>query len=567
MGRTGIAELALEGGMVGADKLEHARRNARGTGDQALAHSMLSLGHISENQYVSLLSRHLSLPLVKLVEETIDPQAPHLLQEDFVRRHNALPIRIEDDELTVAVFPPVDPSALDEIELTTGYKAKPVIASLSEIQLAINQSFTTQRRTNQTIVDMQVEEYRPGAREGIVIDEIADTVDSPPVVRLVVDIIDGAINERASDIHLEPQENAMRVRYRIDGVLHDVMHIPYQAQASVVSRIKILSGMDITEKRLSQDGHISIRKGGREYDMRVATLLTINGEKVVMRILSRETMLMNLEKLGFIREDYERVAQLIEKPHGMLLVTGPTGCGKTTTLYSVLNRLDSASQNIVTIEDPVEFKLRGVNQSQINPSAGITFAGGLRSILRQDPNIIMVGEIRDAETAEIAIQASLTGHLVFSTLHTSDAPGAVTRLANMGVKDYLISASVIGVVAQRLVRVVCPYCKEPCRVNVKELFGQFGVNAAKTGTAVLYKGKGCKFCSGTGYRGRIGIFEVMTISEKIKDLILRGGQAPDLRRVAIQEGMNTMRHSAFRKVIEGVTTVEEVRRSVFVSMD
>jgi len=299
----------------------------------------------------------------------------------------------------------------------------------------------------------------------------------------------------------------------------------------------------------------------------VASFLTINGEKIVMRILSRETMLMDLEKLGLEPNDLTTLKKLIETPHGMILVTGPTGCGKTTSLYSVLNRINSQSENIVTIEDPVEFKLPGINQSQINPAAGLTFANGLRSMLRQDPNVIMVGEIRDGETAEIAVQASLTGHLVLSTLHTSDAPSAITRLVNMGVKEYLISASVIGVIAQRLVRMICQSCKEEYRVDVGELFGEFGVSSQRGGKAVLYRGRGCKFCSNTGYFGRVGIFEIMTISENIKSMILDGAYAPDIRLAAVREGMNTLRHSAFKKVVEGLTTVEEIRRSVFVAVE
>ncbi|MFA6450637.1 MAG: GspE/PulE family protein, partial [bacterium] len=356
-------------------------------------------------------------------------------------------------------------------------------------------------------------------------------------------------------------------RYRIDGILHDVMHIPQNVYASVISRIKILSGMDITEKRAPQDGHMNIKKSGREYDMRVATFLTINGEKVVMRILSRETMLLNLEQLGLNTNDLNTLNELIQRPNGMVLVTGPTGCGKTTTLYSVLSRINTQAFNIVTIEDPVEFKLPGINQSQVNAGAGITFARGLRSMLRQDPNIIMVGEIRDGETAEISVQASLTGHLVFSTLHTSNAPTTVTRLANMGVKEYLITASVAGVVAQRLVRVLCSSCKEPYRMDVEQLFGEFGVTSKRRGKAVLYRAKGCKFCSNTGYYGRVGIFEVMRMTETIKEIILRGGYAPEIRMAAVRDGMSTLRHSAFRKVIEGVTTIEEIRRSVFVNID
>ncbi len=567
MARSRISDLALARNLVTHDQIERARRAARAPGDQALGQALLELGFISIENLTQLLSEQISIPTIDLISEEIDPQIPHLLPEDFLRKNNILPFKLEGDVIHVALFPPMDPAVMDEIELTTGYKVEPALAPPNEIQLSLNQHFNTRNRTRQTIVDMHMEEFGPSHGDSLIIDEIVDTVDSPPVVRLVVDIIDGAIHERASDIHLEPQETHMRVRYRIDGMLQNVMQIPAQVQASVISRIKILSGMDITEKRAPQDGHISIKKGDRQFDIRVASFLTINGEKIVMRILSRETMLMDLEKLGLEPNDLTTLKKLIETPHGMILVTGPTGCGKTTSLYSVLNRINSQSENIVTIEDPVEFKLPGINQSQINPAAGLTFANGLRSMLRQDPNVIMVGEIRDGETAEIAVQASLTGHLVLSTLHTSDAPSAITRLVNMGVKEYLISASVIGVIAQRLVRMICQSCKEEYRVDVGELFGEFGVSSQRGGKAVLYRGRGCKFCSNTGYFGRVGIFEIMTISENIKSMILDGAYAPDIRLAAVREGMNTLRHSAFKKVVEGLTTVEEIRRSVFVAVE
>ncbi len=565
--RSNFADLVKLKKLATPDQIEQARLRARSPGDLALGQTLVDLGFITQNDLVELLSEELNIPVADLIAEEIDPQIPHLLSEELLRKYNILPYKLEDDVLSVAIWPPVDPTALDEIELTTGYTLKPMIAPAAEIQLLLNQHFSAKTRTRQTIVDMHVDEYSPVKGDSIIIDEVMDTVESPPVVRLVVDIIDGAINERASDIHLEPQEASMRVRYRIDGMLHDVMQVPQHVYASVVSRIKILSGMDITEKRAPQDGHMSIKKGGYEYDIRVATFLTINGEKVVMRILSRDTMLMNLEQLGLNPKDLKTLNELIQRPYGMVLVTGPTGCGKTTTLYSVLSRINTKESNVVTIEDPVEFKLAGINQSQVNPAAGITFAKGLRSILRQDPNIIMVGEIRDSETAEIAVQASLTGHLVFSTLHTSNAPSAITRLENMGVKEYLISASVVGVVAQRLVRTLCMSCREPYRIDVEQLFNEFGVRTGRRGKAVIYRAKGCKFCGGSGYRGRIGIFEVMRVTDQIKDIIVQGGHAPDIRLSAVRDGMSTLRHSAFRKVIEGSTTIEEVRRSVFVSID
>ena len=567
MARARLAEILQKRNLVSDDQYEQARRHARGLGDHAILHALGDLGFISGEAAIDVLSEHLAIPRIDLSEDVIDPQVSHLLPEELLRRHTLFPFQIENDSISLAICPPIDLSIVDEIELTTGYSVTTFLAPENEIRLALNQHFNTQRRTRQTIIDMHVEEQIPLESGELVIDDVLDAVDSPPVVRLVVDIIDGAINERASDIHLEPQEDTLRIRYRIDGVLHDVMQIPRHVEASVISRIKILSNMDITEKRASQDGHISIKKGSGEYDIRVATYLTINGEKIVMRLLSKETMLIDLEGLGLNARDLNGLTELIERPYGMILVTGPTGCGKTTTLYSILNRINNQSENIVTIEDPVEYKLPGINQSQVSAASGVTFATGLRSILRQDPNIMMVGEIRDSETAKIANQASITGHLVFSTLHTSNASNAITRLVEMGVKEYLISASLIGVVAQRLIRVICPYCKEAYKVDVRELFDDFGVSSSKRGKATLYRGKGCKFCSFTGYQGRLGIFEVMKVTENIQNMILNGRSANEIRQVAIQEGMSTLRHSAFRKVVEGVTTFEEVRRSVFISID
>lgn len=567
MARVRVSEILQRKNLVSHEQYEQARRQARGAGDQMVVNSLVDLGLISHEDMVDVLSEQLGIPRVELTDDKVDPQVCHLLPEELLRRHNVFPYAIENDTISIALAPPVDMSVIDEVELTTGYGVEPFLAAENEIRLALNQHFNTQHRTQQTIIDMHVEEQVPLETGELVIDDMVDMVDSPPVVRLVVDIIDGAINERASDIHLEPQEHALRVRYRIDGVLQDVMQIPRHVEASVISRIKILSNMDITEKRAPQDGHITIKKGGREFDIRSATYLTINGEKVVMRLLSKENMLMSLESLGLEGRDLSVIKDLIERPNGMILVTGPTGCGKTTTLYSVLSRINNQAENIVTIEDPVEYKLPGINQSQVNPAAGVTFATGLRSLLRQDPNIIMVGEIRDSDTARIANQASITGHLVFSTLHTSNASNSITRLVEMGVQDYLLAASLSGVVAQRLVRKICPYCKEPYKVDVKELFRDFGVKSDKAGKATLYRGRGCKFCSYTGYLGRIGVFEIMRVSEKIQEMIFEGRGAAEIRQTAIKEGMSTLRHSSFRKVVEGITTFEEVKKSVFISID
>lgn len=562
-----LGTLLIDRNLLTVEQIETAHMNVTGMGERAFLKELVRLEYISSEALSRALSEHLGLPYVDLKEFPVDGQVPMLLPEEFLRRHGVIPIRLEDDELILAMYPPMDLAVLDEIELTTGYRAKPVIATENDIQIALNQHFSAQHRTKQTIVDMRLQEREPADEGELILDEIVDTVESPPIVRLVVDIIDGAINERASDIHLEPQDDDTRVRYRIDGMLHDIMRIPRNIEASVISRIKILSNMDITEKRAPQDGHMNIKKAGKDYDLRISTFLTVNGEKLVMRLLSKDTMLMRLEELGLLTDDLTKLKRLTSKPHGMVLITGPTGCGKTTTLYSILSRINSVAENVVTIEDPVEYRLPGINQSQVNISGGVSFANGLRSLLRQDPNIIMVGEIRDMETAEVSIQAALTGHLIFSTLHTSDAVSAVTRLMDMGIKEYLISASIAGVVAQRLVRSICPACKESYSADVPELMNEFGIESSRKGTAMLWRGKGCKLCGQQGYRGRVGVFEVLTFSDTFRDAVLRNKPVHELRRLAVSEGMTPLRHTAFRKVIEGVTTIDEVRRSVFISID
>jgi type IV pilus assembly protein PilB len=425
--------------------------------------------------------------------------------------------------------------ALDEIKLLTGCEIKALPASENQLIATIDKYFRVEEATKQALIDMRMEGLKATkAREGEVVEEVARAEDQP-VVKLMNSIINGAIGAKASDIHLEPQEPEMRVRYRIDGVLHDVMTIPKHVEPALVSRTKIISNMDITEKRHPQDGHLTVAFQGKPYDMRVSSMPDITGEKMVLRILDKTQMLLGLEELGLNKEEEEVIKTLISKPYGMIFVTGPTGSGKTTTLYSVLSRLNKEDVNIITVEDPVEFKLTGINQTQVNPAAGITFANELRSILRQDPNIIMVGEVRDLETAEIAVQAALTGHLVLSTLHTNDAPSAITRLIDMGIEPFLISSTVIGVVAQRLARKICKECQ----------------------------GKGCNYCYHTGMKGRTGIFEIMTVSNGIKKLIQEKAPAAEIKELAIKESMKTLQMSGDEKVKQGICTKEEVSRVVY----
>ncbi|MFH1798129.1 MAG: GspE/PulE family protein [Candidatus Omnitrophota bacterium] len=475
---------------------------------------------------------------VNLKTETLNPQIVMMIPEDAARRYKVIAVRIEGASLCVAMADPSNLPVRDEIKLIAGSAIKPLKAPEKDITQAINQYYKIEEISKQALIDMRLEKMkeRKIKRENITpIDEMTQKAGDMPVVKLVDDIIAGGINAKASDIHLEPQKPEMVVRYRVDGVLRDILTVPKHIEPQVISRIKILSNIDITERRRPQDGHIVLKREDKEYDFRISTLRTIGGEKIVMRIFDKSAMLISLEQLGLTKPDEDRFKDLIKKPHGMILVTGPTGSGKTTTLYAVLQMLNSKEKNILTVENPVEYKLDRINQIQIDEGIKMTFAASLRTILRQDPDIIMVGEIRDKETAETAIQAALTGHLVFSTLHTNDAPSAVTRLVDMGVEPFLIASTVIGCLAQRLCRTICSECK----------------------------GKGCGFCYGTGYKGRTGIFELMKVNEEIRSAILDRKAPSVIKKIAVKEGMKTLEENGKAKVESGISTLEEVERVVY----
>ena len=478
---------------------------------------------------------------VKIKNEKIDIQVVRMISEATARKYKVIAVKAEGNVLYVAMADPSNLPVRDELKLLTGCVIKPLQASEKEIVQAISQYYKIEETSKQALIDMRLQKLKEAKKKEEVEDVIMPMegeiykVEEMPVVKLVNNIINGGIDAKASDIHLEPQDPEMIVRYRVDGILHDIMSMPKHIEPQIISRIKILSNMDISERRRPQDGHITLKKEGKEYDFRVSTMLTVGGEKMVMRIFDKSTMLIGLEQLGFTAEDETKFREMIRKPYGIILVTGPTGCGKTTTLYTVLKQLNSKENNIITIENPVEYKLDRINQIQVDEGTKMTFAAGLRTILRQDPDVIMVGEIRDKETAVIAVQAALTGHLVFSTLHTNDAPGAVTRLMDMGVEPFLISSTVIGCMAQRLCRTICPECK----------------------------GTGCDVCYNTGFKGRIGIFEFMAISGNIRDLILKKKPASEIKELAVKEGMKTLEENGKQKVVEGISTEEEVRRVVY----
>lgn len=497
---------------------------------------------------------------IELTSDTVNPQIAHMLPEEVVRRTNMLPFSIEGDELRVATIEPLDLPGLDEVKLLTGIKVKPIIVPEKELLHAINEQFSIRQTSKQAIVDMRLRELAAEAETN----QVEQPDNEEPVVALVDSIIRGAVSDKASDIHLEPQYPEMRVRYRINGILHTIATVPPYISLSVVSRIKLMADMDITERRRPQDGHISTNIEDRQIDLRVSTVLTVNGEKIVMRVLDRESMLISLEQFGLSYDQQKLFESLINRPHGMILITGPTGSGKTTTLYAILQQLDSYSQNIVTIENPVEYQMQDINQIQVNPNANLTFANALRTIVRQDPDVIMVGEIRDFETADVAIQASLTGHLVFSTLHTNDAPGAIVRLLDMGVQPFFTASAVVGVAAQRLIRTVCPECRKLYRPSSEEL-QQMNIPADQD--IMLTKGMGCAFCFNTGYRGRTGIFELMKVDDSIRELILKQAPASEIEKKASKAGMKSLREMGREKVLQGISTVEEIRKATYVEDD
>ncbi|MEW6188692.1 MAG: ATPase, T2SS/T4P/T4SS family [Actinomycetota bacterium] len=549
-----LKEILMNEGIVTPEQLVRAEEVQRKSG-KSLAQVLMDMKLINEDTLTSVLAKRKGLSFVDLGDYKVNASAVAIISEEMARRYLIFPIDFEGDRLVVAMANPDDIVAIDDLRIVTGYDVKPVVSTEFDILSAINHYYRMGEALGREIEGiMEVEEEIP-------VEKIHEIAEEAPIVKLVNLIITRAIHDRASDIHIEPQEKNLRVRYRVDGVLQEVMRSPKGIQPALVSRFKIMAGMDIAECRKPQDGHCGLTVGGKAYDFRVATLPTVHGERVVLRILEEESILMDLDDLGMLPESLERFKSSFTKPYGTILVTGPTGSGKSTTLYAVLNVLNIPEKNIVTIEDPVEYRLPGINQIQINPKASLTFARGLRSILRSSPDIIMVGEIRDRETAQIAIEAALTGHLVLSTLHTNDAPGAITRLTEMGIPPFLISSAVDCVQAQRLARRLCKECKEPHNPSPKAL-KEIGFPLEGDDVPSLYRPKGCSKCNDTGYKGRIGIYEIMLMSETIKRLTVEKATAEEIKEVAIAEGMKTLRQDGFEKVRLGITSIEEIMRVI-----
>jgi len=588
-----LGELLIKRNFITPEQLKKAQDEQKLKGGR-LESNLVKLGYIKEDELLSFLSAQYRVPSVKISKIEINPNVTKLIPPSISKKYFIIPINRVGPKLTLAMADPSNIVVIDEIKFMTGFNVEPVVASETEIVDAIKKyyggggSVAGLGTTSFQALDYSLEEDKSSDSDFDLIDtslvdvdefdklvhgavdnievvenQTADETDEigGPIIKIVNGVLIKAIKLGASDVHFEPYEKSFRVRYRVDGVMRREMTLPTQIKNAIVSRLKIMSKLDIAERRLPQDGRIKLRLGkGREMDFRVSTVPVLFGEKVVLRLLDKSSLQLDMVKLGFEESSLEDFKNALRKPVGMILVTGPTGSGKTTTLYSALSELNKETENITTAEDPVEYNFMGINQVQMHEEIGLTFASSLRAFLRQDPDIIMVGEVRDFETAQIAVQAALTGHLVLSTVHTNDAPGTVTRLIDMGIEPFLISSAVILILAQRLIRKICMECREPIKVH-PQLLIDLGVSPDEVKSFPVYKGKGCSICNNTGYKGRVGLYEVMAIKEEIKELILSRASTSEVKKEAMRLGMKTLRQSGIIKIREGLTTIEEVLRS------
>ncbi|HEV7378046.1 MAG TPA: type IV-A pilus assembly ATPase PilB [Pyrinomonadaceae bacterium] len=594
-----LGEILVRENLLSAQQLREALDYQRNHGGR-LGFNLVKMGLVSDDMITAVLSRQYGVPSVNLELFDIEPSVIRLIPQEVAQKYSVLPLSRVGASLTLAMVDPTNVFAMDDIKFMTGLNIEPVVVSEASVQEAIAKYYGSSREielatvggepeveisglsrngnghnggiTHADLVSLDSLDFDTEAAEGLEVIEDNEEIDlstlsrmseDAPVVRLVNVLMVDALRRGASDIHIEPYEKELRIRFRIDGVLYDVMHPPLKMRDAMISRLKIMSKLDISEKRLPQDGRIKIKvkvdSRSRELDFRVSTLPTLFGEKVVLRLLDKENLMLDMTKLGFEPESLVKFQRNISRPYGMVLVTGPTGSGKTNTLYSALQSLNTPETNIMTAEDPVEFNLAGVNQVQMKEQIGLNFAAALRSFLRQDPNIILVGEVRDFETAEIAIKAALTGHLVLSTLHTNDAPSTISRLMNMGIEPFLVATSVNLIQAQRLIRRICKDCKAEHPIPAEALL-EVGFSADEVAQMKTYKGRGCQTCNNTGYKGRVGLYETMEVTDDIRELILIGASALELRKKAIDDGMITLRESGLQKIRNGVTTIEEVVR-------
>jgi len=554
-----LGELLIRENLISSRDLDDAQKDASQTGGR-LGYSLTKLGYIAESELTNFLSKQYGVPSINLSEFEIDEDVINAVPKEVAHRHRCIPINRAGASLIVAMSDPSNIYAIDDLKFITGYNIEVVVASEAAIEEAFQRYY--ERVSYEEVMEGFDEEdidFSEDSEDVNVVD-LEKASGEAPVVRLVNMILINAIKKGSSDIHIEPYEKKMRVRYRIDGVLYEEMNPPMRLKNALVSRLKIMSALDIAERRLPQDGRIKLKLGkGREMDYRVSVLPTMFGEKVVLRLLDKSALQLDMTRLGFDVKPLEDFQSAIYQPYGMVLVTGPTGSGKTTTLYSALSELNKATSNISTAEDPIEYNLHGINQVQMHDDIGLNFATALRAFLRQDPDIIMVGEIRDFETAEIAVKAALTGHLVLSTLHTNDAPSTVNRLLNMGVEPFLVTASVNLILAQRLARRVCPDCTEEIPTNPQMLI-DLGMVPEQAGSVQLHAGRGCRNCNNTGYRGRVALYEVMPLTEELKEMVLQGASTTEIKAEAMRLGMQTLRQAGIIKIIEGVSTPEEIVR-------
>ncbi|HEY4484770.1 MAG TPA: type II secretion system ATPase GspE [Nitrospiria bacterium] len=553
-----LGEMLIAEGLISRDQLTRTLQEQKQHGGR-VGSILQSLGFVTEEEIIRVLGKQMGIVPVVLANVIIDPEVVNLVPETLARRYQVIALFKKEKALTLAMADPLNVFAIDDLQRSTGLDIQPVICTEAEIMQAIDRWYSGKSTMEEAAKEADVQGYGVLPDEQVI--DLQRVTDDTPIIKLVNSMISQAMREGASDIHIEPDAEVLRIRYRVDGILREVMTPSRTLQAGVASRLKIMANLDIAEKRVPQDGRIQMKVGEKDLDIRLSTLPTLFGEKVVMRLLDKSSVVKGLEELGFTKDTLNRFEKMVTRPYGLLLVTGPTGSGKTTTLYAALNRISSIERNVVTIEDPVEYQLKYINQVPVNIKTGMTFANGLRAILRQDPDVVMVGEIRDSETASIGIQAALTGHLVLSTLHTNDSAGAIARLLDMGVEPFLVASSLIGVVAQRLVRKVCSNCRKPFTPPPDLVLGM-GLEKLSAGMKEmgLVKGEGCRQCRNTGYAGRIGIYELLPVDEPIRNLIISRSSSGAIRSQTLKSGSSTMRQHGLLTALKGITTLEEVIR-------
>jgi type IV pilus assembly protein PilB len=544
-----LGDLLVEAGKISKEQLEHVLKSQRTSGKR-IGQLLIEENIITEDDILNVLEFQLGIQRVYIDAITVDLDAVKSIPESLASRYNLIPIGYENNTIKVVMSDPLNIFAIDDVKIASGYEVDMLIASSQEISRAIDKYYSSQF-VQKAADDLSKAQGVKAVEENKEIDDIKNA----PAVRLADSIIKNAVKARASDIHIEPFEKYIKIRFRVDGELQEILKSPKETAAALVTRIKIMANLNIAEKRLPQDGRILTNVDGKDFDLRVSVLPTVYGEKIVIRVLNRGSFLISKQDLGIVDDDLEKLERIVKSPYGILLVTGPTGSGKSTTLYTMLNDLNSSNTNIITVEDPVEYLMEGINQVSVNPKAGLTFASGLRAILRQDPDIVMIGEIRDSETAEIAVRAAITGHLVLSTIHTNDAASAVIRLADMGIEPYLVSTSIAGVISQRLVRKICPYCKDSYEASdyEKTLLGE-----DNSKHITIYKGKGCALCGNSGYAGRQGVYEIMEITREHREYIVRNKTTDEIRDLSLKSGMKTIKMSCKNLVLKGITTLDEL---------